>query len=377
LPSSRYLLLFGAGIGFFGCGGIEAASTIRSSQPIVYGADDRIEAYQSGTPGLVDLARGNTVALMPRSYVSEDGNGLRIKAPTWGDDGMLCPGQRFAEQPAAAICTGTLVANDLVLTAGHCLDALPCSGLVVVRGFYYDAPGELHTLTVADVASCREVVAKHVDLPTSGAQLDYAWFRLDRPFATTQTPLLAMGAESIATGSLVLSANHGGGLPLKLQENGRVADARETTLDYFIVNLDAFHGASGAPVFDRDNRVVGLLARGGTDLLRTDEGCFVVFTELEESAHEQATYAFRAVSGLCEHSGASEHSLCPAGSSTLPGDGGGCALTGDGGHAQWPLPVGALLMLAARRIRRAVTVSGKWRWCCSGPRAVPSDRRRR
>jgi hypothetical protein len=248
--------------------------------------------------------------------------------------------------------------------------------LAVVRGYYYEAPGELHALTSTDVGSCREVVAKHVDFPQSETQLDYAWFRIDPPIATTRTPPLVTETEPMVRDSLVTSANYGAGLPLKLQENGRVAGARETTLDYFIVNLDAFHGASGAPVFDGDLRVAGLLARGGTDLSPTDEGCFVTFNELDtdESAQEQATYAFRAVDGLCEHTGASRSSLCTQKPSPSPQGGGGCTLTRAGAHLLWPLHVGALLVLTARRTLRSVTSCRKRPKRCSRPKAFPNDR---
>jgi hypothetical protein len=355
--------LVGAGIVFLGCGGADAASTKSSLEPTVYGADDRIEAFETGMPEFADLARAVTVALMPRSRVIEGPGGVAIDAPSFGEAGMLCPGERFSEQPSAATCTGTLVADDLVLTAGHCLDAVPCTDLAVVRGYFYEAPGVLRALTSTDVATCREVVAKHVDLPRSARQLDYAWFRIDPPLGATHTPELVTEAEPVPPGSPVTSANHGAGLPLKLQENGRVTDAREATLDYFIANLDAFHGASGAPVFDTDQRVVGLLARGGMDLSLTDQDCFTALAEVDtvEAAAEQATYAFRAVSGLCEHGGAAPSSLCTHESPPSPGDGGGCTLAPTEKRSLWLLHVGALFWwAAARRIRRSVTSFGRW-----------------
>lgn len=359
-----------------GCSAGNADPVARSSQQTIYGVDDRVEMYEASSPELADLASDSTVALMPRRLVSERGGVVSINAPSWGEAGMLCEG-RFTEQPSAAECTGTLVAPDLVLTAGHCLDALPCPDLVVVRGFYYEDAGELHALTRADVASCREVTAKHVDVPQSATQLDYAWFRIDPPLTTKRAVRLVTEAESVGGGSLVASANYGAGLPLKVQESARVADAREATLDYFVTNLDAFHGASGAPVFDTDHRVAGVLARGGTDLFLTDEGCFMPYVamDIDQTAHEQATYAFRALAGLCDHPGSSPDLLCRTEPSPLS-PGGGCSLTAAREHPSGPFQAAALLALAvARRIVRSLSVCGRWRRRRSRPKAVPSDRR--
>ena len=70
----------------------------------------------------------------------------------------VCPSERFAGQPAAALCSGVLRGPSLVLTATHCLRDVPCESMAVVRGFAYDAPDELRPLRTTDVKRCKRVL---------------------------------------------------------------------------------------------------------------------------------------------------------------------------------------------------------------------------
>ena len=59
----------------------------------------------------------------------------------------------FSDQPSSAQCSGVLIDDDLVLTAAHCLRALPCEEWRLVFGFYYIAPGVLNAIRSEDVFS--------------------------------------------------------------------------------------------------------------------------------------------------------------------------------------------------------------------------------
>ena len=53
----------------------------------------------------------------------------------------LCPDQRFTAQPTAGDCSGTLVDNRIVLTAGHCVEGKSCSDISFVFDYaYYGLP---------------------------------------------------------------------------------------------------------------------------------------------------------------------------------------------------------------------------------------------
>jgi trypsin-like peptidase len=337
-----------------GCGIAPGGEPVESrSEAIVYGTDDRQEVFETDDPVLRALAEEVTVALMRRSDVELGADGMaRIVAPSWQEAGGLCPGQRFAAQPAAAFCTGTLVADGLVVTAGHCLDAVPCADLVAVFGYHNVAADQLRPIPNGDVVACGELIAKQVDLPSSAVRVDYAWFRLATPRPAPYAIEIDDRGVPLELEAAVQTVTFGAGIPAKIDRSGRVRNARAATLDYFVTNLDAFHGASGAAVYDASHRMVGVLGRGGTDLLSTDGDCNVAFREIDEpeAAQEQVTYAFRAVDGLCD-SDNPEPGLCP----DVPGAPGGCSVArrrADGRAAWVALFLAAIVTVKRRRDRQ-------------------------
>ena len=53
----------------------------------------------------------------------------------------MCPDERFAAQPANADCSATLIAPDIMLTAGHCINS--CGDSRFVFDYYVTAGGTL------------------------------------------------------------------------------------------------------------------------------------------------------------------------------------------------------------------------------------------
>ena len=92
------------------------------------------------------------------------------------------------DRPGAPICTGTLIAPDLVLTAGHCLPAAAEANPASVRF----QPG-LGTATPGPVR--RRAMVLHP--PATGAASDLALLRLDSPLPPEVPPLpLAPGIQT-------------------------------------------------------------------------------------------------------------------------------------------------------------------------------------
>ena len=103
-----------------GCDAAEVAPG-SAELAIVYGQDDRRELYQTEGP-VAQLARERAVALIaPQHLVRLADGDYQVDAPSHGEQQMLCAGEQFADQVAAASCSGVLVGPDLVVTAGHCL----------------------------------------------------------------------------------------------------------------------------------------------------------------------------------------------------------------------------------------------------------------
>jgi hypothetical protein len=290
------VVLLGVAAVLTGCGDAASEAPASVADAIVYGSDDRLEYFDVPDPSLRAAIAEAMVAFIPKDQLPLD----PLLAPTWADVAGLCPGERFADQPAIAFCSGVLVDWDLVLTASHCLSRYALEDLAVVFDYYYQAPGEI--APVADPSTDPvEIVLEQFDRPWEMERLDYAWVRLRRPVAPPRQPVpVYVSRPDLQVGDPVVSVGASGGLPMKAAMGASVRDVREPSFDYFSADADVMHGASGGGAFDERVGLLGILARGGEDLEPTAEGCSRTNYQPEDGPlEEQFTYAYRAVEDLC------------------------------------------------------------------------------
>ena len=259
----------------------------------------------------------------------------------------LCPGERFTAQPSVGLCSATLVEPDLVLTAGHCMTAVPCEQWAVVRGFQYEAPSAMKSLRDQDLGYCARVIASRVDGATEERRLDYAWVRLDRPFDGTE-PLPRLDRGVLEKDTVVVMMGHPMGIPTKIDGGGRVEDPRSADGDYFVTSSDAFVGDSGAGVFDQTGGLRGIAVRGSDDVALTNEGCYETVSLDAGLADEKATYLGPALDDLCARDG-SWH-VC-GGHGHGPREVSSCSVTAPGRGTSSRLAVGALVVTVLFRRR--------------------------
>ena len=224
---------------------------------VVYGDDDRIDYYQVPSFQDRELMESTVAFVMNDAFESVNDHQTRLKSRSLASYLSLCPGEAFGSQPTAAFCTGFLVRDNLVATAGHCVSVRDCSSKSVVFGFHFKALNEDPTVVENEnIYRCTEVIANEL----TGAQ-DYALIRLDRPVKGFKPLILAN--KSANPGQSVFVVGHPSGIPAKLAS---AAEVRLTTQGYFKANLDTFGGNSGSPVFDAESRqVLGILVRGERD----------------------------------------------------------------------------------------------------------------
>lgn len=270
-------------------------------QAIVYGEDDRVDVLEAGVP-FAALARESAVALIAADKLVPLENGdYAISAPSYGQLQRLCPGERFSTQPAAANCSGVMIAPDVVATAGHCLsvaaDGSPdCSQSRYVFGYAITESTTDVVISASNVRECARVLI-HLKPPSDSAcRYDVALVEL-KPSAESIATAASVRNSAVVDGEHLTVIGSTAGLPQKVDSGARVVDARHVRGDYFTLSSDTFFVSSGSGVFDVNGKLVGLFARGRRDYDVRELGgggatCQSVHTEPEYGAlaYEEATH---------------------------------------------------------------------------------------
>ncbi len=259
------------------------SSSAFASDKSIYGIDNRRDVVETD-PFTRKLAR-SVAAVFNGLEAGADGL-ISLPLLGFGTGYSLCPGEPFADQPTGSFCTASLVAPDLVLTAGHCAPSpASCRGKQFVFGFEMGAKGEWPSrLPASDVYSCAEIIGF-----SNGETRDFAVIRLDRPVAGRE-PLALNRQAPPEAGAGVFVIGTPLGLPLKMADGARV---RSVQADSFMTDLDTFGGNSGSPVFNtRTGLIEGIIIAGGQDLQLRDDVCVVNYLNAQdEGAGEQVAMA--------------------------------------------------------------------------------------
>ena len=327
---SRSLLVVSSCLALGACAAEDVASL---EQNVIYDDDDRIEVYQDSDSARRTRAEQSIVALIPKGNLTAASNGYTIAATAGTLDDFihgaygapLCGDQAFRDQPAAGNCSGTLIDDDLVLTAGHCVDSMSaCSGQYFVFDYFYTADGTLAQIDADDVYECDDVVAFQFD--GAPPYLDFAIVRLDRPVVGREAAPIDPTDDAVAIGSSITVMGFGSGLPLKI-DTGGVVISSTSGLNQFDGTPDTFGGNSGSGVFDDAGNVVGILVAGQADYVeRVGQNCYEVNRldpDVDDPVGETITYVHRAIEELCDGGDATEH-LCGPGAGG--GGGGKCSV---------------------------------------------------
>lgn len=226
---------------------------------VIYGKDNRVDVYQVERADIREIA-DSTVALIPNRSLKNEGNGFfKVIAQKFGVENNLCSDEPFYDQPTAANCSGSLVGEDLIATAGHCVKPSDCSRYAFVFGYrMLDAKTAPQLIPASEVYSCKQILAREL----SSAQ-DYALVRLDR--VVRDHRVLSLQKTPVDVHDSVYVIGHPAGLPTKVAGGAQV---RKQEGAFFQANLDTYGGNSGSAVFNsRTNEVVGILVRGETDFV--------------------------------------------------------------------------------------------------------------
>ncbi|PIU19124.1 MAG: serine protease [Elusimicrobia bacterium CG08_land_8_20_14_0_20_59_10] len=251
----------------------------------IYGPDNRKDFYE--IPAAQQTLSASVVSLWKSANVTADASGnYALTTSKFADAYGLCPAEKFREQPIGAFCSGSLVGEDIIMTAGHCIKTeADCKDTKLVFGFKIGKAGEAATTKLAksEVYTCSKIIKRFLggepgSTNPAGQSLgpDYALIKLDRK-VTGHKPLPVNRNQNLAKGTKMFVIGHPVGLPVKAAGGASVRDAGK--IGYFVADLDTFGGNSGSPVFNEStNKIEGILVRGDRDFLRSPAGCVTMAT---------------------------------------------------------------------------------------------------
>lgn len=247
---------------------------------VVYGVDNRLETFEAH---MVNQARAASTAGMLMNKDALVVGKYTIMPPTTLTQRYgLCEDEKFKDQATPMMCSGFLVAPDLMVTAGHCIQTqADCENVSWVFDYKIDPKTGKSPVMVpnSNVYKCSKVLESKLERNAEG-HFDYALVRLDRK-VVGRKPLPYRTSGKVATGTDIVVIGHPSGLPQKVAGGAQVVS--NSAANYFQTNLDTFGGNSGSAVFDDlTGYVEGILVRGAKDYERTPEGCIAVHETTQE-----------------------------------------------------------------------------------------------
>ncbi len=255
--------------GLSSSGGQCTSATHEVRPQVLYGPDGRKDAYEVSSARELEWLKASALLVEQRSLSFTDQGVFKLKSFSYKALNNLCESEKFVNQRSAGFCSGFLVSEDILVTAGHCtFSPTFCETTKFVFGYAQTAFSETASLEVPEdqVYSCAQILKKQF-----GKGQDFAVIQLDRKVKGI-TPLDVL-AQPITPRTPATVVGYPSGLPAKLTIGGEVI-SRSTT--EYLMSLDTYEGSSGAAVIDhKTGGVVGILVRGEDDFVRTPKGCYV------------------------------------------------------------------------------------------------------
>lgn len=243
-------------------------SAFAQGDKVIYGEDNRVDVYASTNSVFVEYARA-TAAKIPNLLMRAYGNNTIFRTASLQERG-ICAKERFSHQPTSAMCTGFLVSEKILVTAGHCIvDHKDCQGNKWAFDYKVDNGEQTRIqLPSKNLYACKKILARAYD---HGLGADYAVIELAKK-VTDRRPLSIRRSGQVPVGTPLVVIGHPSSLPTKIADGATV---RRLEDHYFVADLDTFGGNSGSPVINvTSGEVEGILVRGEDDyVVDTELGC--------------------------------------------------------------------------------------------------------
>jgi V8-like Glu-specific endopeptidase len=231
----------------------------------IYGVDDR-ELVTSNSLEIIKSLSKSVGIIVSVDNLDIGLFTTKILASSLQENVNMCLNEKFITRPSLSACTAFLVAEDIIVTAGHCFqDYSDCkTKKIIFEMTAQKQSSKGYTILSKNVFSCKEIIRSQF-----GGDSDFAIIRLDKK---PNRPFLKLNRthEKISDNASVFMLGHPMGLPLMLSKSSKIVD--NTSNEIFKTSLDSFVGNSGSPVFNTKTfEVEGLLVSGQEDLVYDSE----------------------------------------------------------------------------------------------------------
>lgn len=206
----------------------------------------------------------------------------------FGETFNLCQSEPFFDQPIGAgpMCTGVLVAEDVIATAAHFVNEKNLIDVCFVFGLVMQDPGTPITkLPDENIYKGVEILHR-----VHNPECDWVLVKLDRK--VPDRGIATLSKNKVFHEQPVYILGHPCGLPLKLAPGAYVEDYTES---YFKSDLDIYSSNSGSPVFcAQTHEVIGIVSRSRPANLRWTGKCLISLPYLDNSLNPFRSQCTRA-----------------------------------------------------------------------------------
>ncbi len=232
-------------------------------QKAIYGEDNRLNLFEVKNKSLLTAAKA-TAVMVDREKLKASGAHYILEIELFGDRLPMCPEEDFLTEPSLGDCSGFLIEDDILVTAGHCVGSkFDCKKSRWVFDFSYQNENQdLSKIDKKQVYECERIIDKEENGVTG---MDFSIIKLNRK-VTDRSPLKVSTQKRLSEGTPLVLIGNPAGLPTKVAEDTYVSTDKGD--NFFIIDSDSFQGSSGSAVLNINTlEVEGILVRGETDYI--------------------------------------------------------------------------------------------------------------
>ena len=231
----------------------------------IYGEDDRVEIADAKNVFLKNASSAVAIRIQRKDLAASNLFSWLLfpNVSSAQKKYNLCPEVRFSSQSALGSCSGFLIADKILATAGHCVRSITsCSDYLWAFHYREDfSVQHIPFLLEDDLYSCKRILFQQSPGPKGGA--DLAIVELDRAVEGASALTLSSDQTPLVFGTQLGMVGYPLGMTQKAVLTSTPHPRVESDSDFFALNLDAFGNNSGSPLINLETgEVEGLLVAG-------------------------------------------------------------------------------------------------------------------